>query len=189
MSARQPTWLYLHEALDRVSQRMFQEPMELLRTSQSLKVRYTLRDLLRGGNIEAYVRVKNRMVRLTVPLMLRSPFGIHYKGTIPGIEIGQWPDQLLSLQLKATDLESSLDSRFPRTVQQTRPKSPAQKNEEAQRCLVKLMKGNVRLTKKYCQTKMLVKFEISRKAFLDIWPKAQKEAGVNWSRPGKFKTV
>ena|SRR5258706_15967897 len=141
MSAREPTWLYLHDALDRVSHRTFQKPMELLRTSQSLKVRYTLRDLLQAGNIEAYVRVKNRMIRLTVPLMLKLPFGIHYKGITPGIEIGQWPGQLLSLRLKATDLESSLDSRFPRTVHEPRPKSHAEKNEEAKRWLVKLMKG------------------------------------------------
>jgi hypothetical protein len=129
------------------------------------------------------------MIRLTVPLMLKLPFGIHYNGTTPGIEVGRWPGQLLSLRLKAVDLESSLESNFPRSAQVTKQKSHAERNEEAKRWLVDLMKEGDRQTKTYCQTETLARFKISRKAFLDIWPRAQKEAGVNWSRPGIFKTV
>jgi hypothetical protein len=189
MPTRKPPWLYLHEALDRVSARLFQRPIEALPRTKSLKVRYTLRDLLQAGDIESYVLIKNRMVRLTVPVMLRSPFGIHYDGDIPGIEISKWPGQLLSLSLKASDLESSLNTRFPGAIEEPKPKSPSEKNEEAKRWLVTEMRRGTRLTKTHCQKIILARFKISRKAFLDIWPKAQNEAGVNWSRPGRFETV
>jgi hypothetical protein len=185
MTAREPPWLYLHEALDRVSARMFQQPVDALRTSQSLKVRYTLRDLLRTGDIEAYVRIKNRIVRLSVPVMLKVPFGIHYDGHIPGIEISKFPGQLLSLRLKTSDLKTSLNSTFGADVKKAKPPNAA-RLENATRWLVKKMQTEERQPKADCRTEVRRRFSITNKAFEAAWNDAQEQAQANWSKPGRF---
>jgi hypothetical protein len=188
MSARKPPWLYLHDALDRVSARMFQKRMDALTKSQSLSVRHALRDLLLAGDIEAYVHHNNKMIRLATSVMLTPPFGIHYDGDVPGIQTSRSPEHLRSLRLNANNLESSLELKFHEIVE-VRPKSFKEKNDEAKHWLIKEMQSGTRLTKTECQEIALAKFDISRKAFLEIWKAAQIEAGVNWSKPGKFKTV
>jgi hypothetical protein len=189
MSRRRPPWLFLHEALDRVSQHLFQQPAEGLPQAKSLKVRYLLRDLLKTGDIESYVFIKNKAVRLTTPVMLKPPFGIHYNDSIPGIEVSRWTGQLLSMRLKASDLSASIDSLLPPNTDKRRPKSHHVKNEEALRWLVTVMQGGNRLTKTHCRDEAISRFDISHKAFQVIWQQAQTEANVDWSIPGRFKTI
>jgi hypothetical protein len=169
---------------------MFQQPIDDLPTKQSVRVREVLRDLLQTGDIDSYVNIKDKMVHLTVPTMLKPPFGIHYQGSIPGIEISKLPGELLSLRLKTTDLQSSLAARFPDPRKEPQPKSYSEATNDALHWLVRTMRSakeaGGRLTKTYCKTEVIRLYKIRVKTFQELWPIAMREAGVKWSKPGRF---